>query len=221
MDKFNIYEYISFILPGGLIIAVVLYGFEIVPTNASPSATVLIMLTAAAFVVGHLNVAVANFLQPLAWGARPGSWPSSTAGVFGNRGRYDDARKQKVEDHFAQLFPDAADFQQRFNIAYTLLRQEQLDGHLQTLNHQIGFYRNMATAVVMSIGSLVAASRSGHHRLDLLLWLPLGLIALFLLVSRFRRFWARFGDEVIRGIQAWDLRREQAGSSADPENGRS
>jgi hypothetical protein len=209
MDKLDIYQYISFILPGGLVLATVLYGFEVVPTNVSPSATVLILLTAAAFVVGHLNVAVANFLQPLVWGKRPGSWPPSTAGLFGKRGRYDEAQQQRIEKKFEQLFPDASSIQQRFNIGYTLLRQEQLDGQLQILNPQIGFYRNMATAAVLSLGILIAASATGHDHLNPRIWIPLNLVALLLLVSRFRRFWTRFGDEVVRGIQAWDMRRSQ------------
>jgi hypothetical protein len=217
MDKLDVYQYISSILPGGLVLAAVLYGYEVVPTKANPSATVLILLTAAAFIVGHLNVAVANFLQPLVWGKRPGTWPPSTAGLFGKRGRYDEAQQRRIERQFEQQFPDASNFQQRFNIGYTLLRQEQLDGHLQTLNAQIGFYRNMATAVAVSLGVLVSATAAGHHRLDLPVWIPLGLVALLLLVSRFRRFWVRFGDEVIRGVQAWDLRRSQQSPGQDSQ----
>lgn len=209
MDKLDVYQYISSILPGGLVLAAVLYGFEVVPAKASPSATVLILLTAVAFTVGHLNVAVATFIQPLAWGHWPGKWLSSTAGLFGKRGRYDEVQQQIIEKQFERLFPDVRDFQQRFNVGYTLLRQEQLDGHLQTLNAQIGFYRNMATAVVVSIGVVIAATVAGHDRLDLRTWAPLFSVALLLLTSRFRRFWVRFGDEVVRGVRAWDVRRSQ------------
>lgn len=213
MDRLDIYEYISFILPGGLVLAAILYGFEIVPPTANVSATFLILLTATAFVFGHLNVAIANFVEPLAWGRWPGTRPSSTAGLFGKRGLYDPEYQRRVEERFDRLFPTASNFQQRFNLAYTLLRQEQLDGHLQVLNKQIGFYRNMATAVTVSLGIVIAASATGHYRLNLWPWIPLGVVALLLLVVRYRRFWIRFGDEVVRGTHAWTTRREQSGDA--------
>ncbi|MGI5322044.1 hypothetical protein [Actinomadura nitritigenes] len=209
MDKVSIYEYISFIMPGGAILAMILFGFEVAPTKVNPSATLLIILTAVAFLIGHLNVAIANFLQPLAWGKRPGSWPSSTAGLFGRFGRYNEADKEYIEKVFERLFPEMSNFQKRFNLGYSILRQEQLDGHLQVLNQQIGFYRNMTSAVIISIGTAIAAHITGHQRISLALWCPLLLIAASLFLMRYRRFWVRFGDEVIRGIQAWEMRRRK------------
>jgi hypothetical protein len=202
VDKLTLYDYLGFILPGGIVIASVAYGFELATIRAAPSAEGLILLTAAAFVVGHLNAAVANLLQPLAWGQRPGARLSSTLGVFGKSGTYSEEAQQRIEEDFASLYPQGVDFQQRFNLGYTRLRQEGLDTGAQIMNQQIGFYRNMAASTLTAMVIVGVATLQGHDALKWWLWLPLGAVAVLLEVFRFRRFWGRFGNEVIRGVQA-------------------
>jgi hypothetical protein len=62
-----------------------------------------VLLTAAAFVIRHLNVAIANMLQPVAFGHRPFRL-RSTEGLFGDHGRYHDGAEE-IEDEFAEYFP--------------------------------------------------------------------------------------------------------------------
>ena len=77
-----------------------------------------------------------------------------------------------------------------------------LDGHLQVLNQQIGFYRNMVVALGLSVGAQVAGvtlnlTASGPP-------LPLlgfkGLAGAVLFAYRYRRFWSYFGAAVLDGL---------------------
>lgn len=202
MDNLTLYDYLGFVIPGGLVVATVAYGFQLAPIDAAPSAPGLTMLTAAAFIVGHVNAALANYLQPVAWWQRPGQRLGSSVGLFGRRGLYDAQQQADIEQHFATRFPNARDFQQQFNLGYTTLRQKGLDKAAQIMNQQIGFYRNMAAGVLVSLVVLIAATVRGHDILRLWLWVPLAVAAEALFVFRFRRFWARFGNEIVRGVQA-------------------
>ena len=47
-----------------------------------------------------------------------------------------------------------------------------------------------------------AAAAAGHHTLRPQIWIPLDVLAAVLFAIRFRRFWVRFADEVVRGVRA-------------------
>jgi hypothetical protein len=222
VDKLTLYDYLCFIAPGGLVLAAVVYGFELAPVGGAPTSTGLVLLTAAAFIVGHLNAAVANYLQPLAWGKRPGSRLPSSTGLFGNRGLYGSTPQHQIEQDFKAPFPEAHDFQQRFDLGYTLLRQKKLDTGAQIMNQQIGFYRNIAASVLAGIFIVVIATLWQHDTLHWWIWLPVGIVAEVLFVFRFRRFWVRFGNEIVRGVQALHTTHSQSESAQDTsDDGRS
>ena len=201
-DKLGLYDYLGFIVPGAVIIAVAVYGFGLAGVTTAPSAEGILLLTAAAFVVGHLNVAVANMLQPVAFGHWPFTRLRSTEGLFGNHGRYREAERKEIEDEFAGFFPAASTFEEQFRLGYTLLRQKQLDLALQTANQQIGLYRNLMAATVVCLPLLAAAAAADHHTLRPQIWIPLDVLAAVLFAIRFRRFWVGFADEVVRGVRA-------------------
>jgi hypothetical protein len=209
MDKLTLYDYLGFVLPGALLLATAAYSFELATPKQVPSAEGLVILTAAAFLVGHLNASLAFTVAPLAWGRRPGGRIPSSAGLFrkGWRGRpagpY--ANNQRHIEHiFEKRFPDGNNFDQRLRLGYTLLRQKQLDGALQIANQQIGFYRNLAVGAAGCMVMLVSAAVTGHDGLDNRLWISASVASLVLCVLRFRHFWVRFGDEVVRGTMALD-----------------
>jgi hypothetical protein len=200
-DKLGLYDYLGFIVPGAVIIAAAVYGFGLAGVTTAPSAEGILLLTAAAFVIGHLNVAVANMLQPVAFGHRPFTRLRSTEGLFGNNGRYGEAERKEIEGEFAEFFPAASTFEERFQLGYTLLRQKQLDLALQTANQQIGLYRNLMAAAVVCL-PLLAAAAIGHGTLRPQIWIPLDVLAAVLFAIRFRRFWVGFANEVVRGVRA-------------------
>jgi len=201
-DKLGLYDYLGFIVPGAVIIAAAVYGLGLARVTTAPSAEGILLLTAAAFVVGHLNVAVANMLQPVAFGHRPFTRLRSTEGLFGEHGRYSAAEQKEIEAEFAEYFPTASTFEEQFQLGYTLLRQKNLDAALQTANQQIGLYRNLMAATVVCLPLLVAGAATGHGSLRPGVWIPLDGLAIVLFAIRFRRFWVRFSDEVIRGVRA-------------------
>ena len=203
MEKLTLYDYLGFIVPGGLVLATIVYGFDLASFREAPASTGMVLLAAAAFVIGHLNAAIANYLQSAAWGKKPGTRLPSSTGLFGKRGLHEEPAQQGIEQDFERQFPQGQDFQQRFDLGYTLLRQKKLDTSAQIMNQQLGFYRNTSASVLVSLLIVTVAAFTGHNTLDWWLWLPVGLVAEALLIFRFRRFWVRFGNEIIRGVQAY------------------
>lgn len=219
-DKLSLYDYLGFIVPGAVIIATIVYGFGLASVTAAPSAEGLLLLTAAAFVAGHLNVALANVLQPVAFRHRPFTRLRSSEGLFGKHGRYSEAERQKIETEFAEFFPAASSFEERLQLGYTLLRQKQLDQALQTANQQIGLYRNLMAATVVCLPLLAAAAATSHDVLDPAIWIPLDVLAAVLFAMRFRRYWVGFANEVIRGVRALKSPlSETSGASAEARVG--
>jgi hypothetical protein len=201
-DKLGIYDYLAFIAPGSAVIATVVYGFEIARVSTPPGGEAVVMLTLAAFVVGHLLAAVGNALQPLAFGQRPFTRLSPSEGLFGDRGQLAGTTEAAVDGELAAVVPGPMTPEQRLAAAATLLRQKALDSALQTFNQQIGFYRNLTVAAFVCLGVLVAARVQGHDVLPLALWIPVAALAIVVGVVRFRRFWGYYGYEVVRGVRA-------------------
>src|SRR6266545_8309707 len=110
----SIYDSLSFVLPGGTVLFTSVYGWNGWP-YPEPGATAAIGILAAAFVVGHLNAALAAFLEPLAWRHRPGQRMSSTWGLFGPGGVYTAAEQDTVEAEMAAKLERQERFQVLFN----------------------------------------------------------------------------------------------------------
>jgi hypothetical protein len=207
----SLYDYISFVLPGGLVTAVAIWGWYHGPTH-DPRAAAVAGLVAVAFVVGHVLAAFANLVvQPLLFLQRPGTRVDSTAGVFGRFGRYDAAEEKVIRDWFAERYGRGTSLQSAFNLAYTELRNSGWNSGLETINEQLGFYRNMTAASVVAIALVLAYAASGRPGVALWPWLPILGVALVAFAYRFRRMWASFGDYVIRGIRT----QPSAGRQAD------
>lgn len=200
-QPFTLYDYLSFVLPGGLVTATALWGWCHCPTE-DPGAAVAVGLVAIAFVVGHVVAAFANVVvQPVLFLQWPGTRTSSTAGVFGRFGRYDATEERRIRNFFAARYGDVISFQSAFNLAYTELRNRGQDKGLNTINEQIGFYRNMSAASVVAILLILGYEFTDRPGFELWPWLAILTVGAVAFAYRFRRMWASFGDYVIRGIQ--------------------
>jgi len=194
----GLYEYLSFILPGGLVLFTALIGFR-GWTWAEPGASALAGLVAAAFVIGQLVTAVAAWLEPLAWKRKPGSRQQSLDGLFGGGGYYTEAERPEIERLLQAGWGEGQSLQICFDLAYTSLQQSGKDQLVQKMNQELAFNRNMAGATIVSFVIVAIAWITEHDGLEPALWLPALAVATGLFVYRFRRYWRRFAHNVIRG----------------------
>jgi hypothetical protein len=199
MNPYTAYEYLSFILPGGLITSVAFYGYFGWPYS-EPGGTYLVGILAVAFVVGHLNAGLASWIEPGLWGDRPGGRTDSTWGMFGKRGPYDEEDRPGVEADVCNAMGESP-FRTAYNLGFTELRRQGQAGFLDILNSQIGLYRNLAVACGVCSIIVVGYNATDHQHLPLVPWLPILLVAAVVFTYRYRRFWVRFGDYVVRGVR--------------------
>src|SRR6266496_3784436 len=138
------YQYLTFLLPGALVLFVFVFGWNGWPYG-DPGAGPILGLSAAAFMIGHALAALANYFQPAWWGHLPGRRLLSSEGLFDRGGRYADTQ-QEVSAAFEEAFPSMGTFEARFGVAYAEAQAGPLGPKLQALVEQIGYYRSMATA---------------------------------------------------------------------------
>lgn len=197
MKPYTGYEFLGFILPGLLVLAIAYYGWH-GWSHGEPGPTAVLGIAAAAYIVGHVVAAAANWLAPLAWGQLPGRRVSSFQGLRGGNGKYVGVSDDQLLEW---LGADAEqDPQRAFDLAYTRIRQHGDTTQLDILNEQIGFYRNGAVAgllgtVIVITLELVAG---GAGTLPALTSAPVLALVTLAFCLRYRRFWTRFGDYVIR-----------------------
>ena len=100
MGPFTLYEYLTFIVPGGSVLFVAIYGWYGWPWH-DPGATALIGIIAAGFVVGNLLSAIGTWLEPLLTGGHPGGRPNGLWGQFGAGDKYSGRQSE-----FGKLFQE-------------------------------------------------------------------------------------------------------------------
>jgi len=201
VDRFTPYEYLAFLLPGGTVVWTLALALgQNVDLGAGEFAVVLGL----AFVVGHALAAVASWGEPIFWGDMPGGRTDPLWGVFGRNGPIDEERRPAIEHAIQARLKSVDGFPRLHRLGYTRLQQLGLDGHLQVLNQQIGFYRNMVVALVVAaavqIGSFLVLSIAPTYSLPAVVVVEAGGALLF--IYRYKRFWAYFGAAVLDGILA-------------------
>jgi len=197
-DRLSLYDYLAFVVPGAMILFVAVYGYDGWP-RGEPGVAGTVALTAASFVVGYINAALGNWLQPMFLGGKPGGRADSLWGTLGACSHYTDAERDRftrmLTDRYDDLPPGAG-----FHLAYTELQQRGLDGPLVLMNQHIGFTRGTATATAVGLTIDIGLALTSGTHLPLVVWGPILLSAMVPFVMRYRRFWRRFGDQVLRGI---------------------
>jgi hypothetical protein len=197
MSAYSAYDLLSFVIPGGLIVAVgylVAYG---VPAT-EPGATYLVIFLAAAFLAGHVNVALASWAEPVLWGRRPGGRVGSLWGLTGPGGTlaesWGDLRSRLAERYGSDLSD-----QELFDRAYVELQQTKRDDFLKILDSQVGFYRNATVACFLSTFVLAAGGLMGlAQHLPWIVGAGILLLGAVACQYRYRRFRRHFGAHVVR-----------------------
>lgn len=197
--KYSVYEYLTFVIPGGVILAATIYGWKGWPFG-EPGVIAAAGLVVAAFISGHALASVANWLEPMWWRRRPGSTVSSSAGLFGEGGLYDADEEKTLRNLFRKAFPELSGFENQWRAAYSVALRGPLGSRLQIMVDQIGFYRSMAAASLLCGLLILAFELGGKAHLPLLPWLPITAVTTLAFALRYRRFWTRLGDYVVREV---------------------
>lgn len=207
MDRLTLYDYLSFVLPGALILFVAVYGDSGWP-RGEPGAAATLGLVAAAFVIGYLNAALGNLVESVMLGGKPGGRADPLWGTLGDHSTYTDQEKAAATSALENRY--GVPVAMAYRMAYTELSQTDRDCRLQIMNQHLGFARGMATACaigfVIELGLVIV---DGSH-LPAELWLPLLAAGTGAFTYRFRHFWRRFGDHVLRAAMV--LQRDDAAS---------
>jgi hypothetical protein len=199
MSGYRPYDFLSFVLPGGTLLFFAFYGWFGWPWP-EPGGVALVGILAAAFIAGHAIAGISSWLEPLAWGRRPGAAPDPEWGMFSGSSVYSKNDKQVIEGELQSRYGDV-DFRTGYNLAYSEVDKAGYGPMLETLNERIGFYRNMTTAAIFGCLIVVGYNIEGRHALPTRWWLPIATVGGFLFFGRYRRFWRRFGDRVIRAFR--------------------
>src|SRR5438309_9158796 len=93
MNQYSPYDYLAFVLPGGLVLFTAVYGWYGWPWK-EPGATALVGLLAASFVVGNALSGLANFIEPMLLGSRPGKRPDGLWGQFAKGDRHEGEQQE-------------------------------------------------------------------------------------------------------------------------------
>lgn len=192
------YRYLTFLLPGGLLLFVCVYGWQ-GWTHGEPGATSALGLATAMFMVGHALAGFANWLQPVWWGRLPGTRVPSNQGLFSKGSRYE-GRQADIERQFGNIYTYVHGFEAQFGVAYVEAQVGPLGPKLLTFVEEIGFYRAMATASLLGSILLPVFSLMDRHHLPLVPWVPILLGAAALYALRLRRFWRYVGEYVVGSV---------------------
>lgn len=205
MNLYSAYDYLAFVIPGGI----VLLQFTVGVGHAigDPGAGAILLLLAAAFLVGHAVAAIASRLQPLAWGHRPGRPPDPLWGLGGGR-PYSAEEITGLKQELEARYGTGLTLLRLYQLAYTEIQHVGKDARLVTINSQIAFYRNAAVGLLIAAGLALVLQVTGRSTIDAWLTVPVYVFGAALFLDRYRAFWSQFADNVVRGFRI--LAREEA-----------
>lgn len=210
MDQLTLYDYLTFVLPGGVVLAVSTYASRGWPWPR-PSAAILVLLTGAAFVVGYAISGISNLVEPCFLGQRSLRNPDPLWGTLNGPSRMEDVEKQQLRGLLSARYGKELTATAAYRRALVELRAKDKAPMLPTINQHLGFARGMAVASMISAIILIACAIFGDSHLAVQFWVPVSAGAAALFIARFRRFWRWFGENVLRGI-AEIVRQEQDGA---------
>ena len=199
MNPYSPYDYLAFVLPGGAVLFTAIYGWFGWPWK-EPGATALVGLAAASFVIGNLLAAIGNWMEPLLTGKLPGKRPNGLWGQFAKRDRHP-GEEAALLTEFLQRYGQKVTLEQGYRRAQTELRGLGKADTLDTATSRIGFYRGMASGMLVSVIIEALLAIRWHTHLPVALWVPLMSFSLLLFAYRYRHFWRLYGDYVIRDFR--------------------
>jgi hypothetical protein len=200
MNLYSAYDYLAFIIPGGLTVGAVYIAFWGWP-QAEPGASALVILLGLAFLVGQVLASIGAWLQPVAWGHAPGSIVDPLWGVFGKGATYSEAEAEQVVRELEGHFGPGLSRNRLYQLAYTELQQSGKEGRLAVLNSQIGMCRNSVAGFLVAAVAQIVAIMAGPTLPNAGLLTAAYALGAGVFVARYKRFWGQFGDNVIRGFR--------------------
>lgn len=195
----SVYDYLSYILPGGVVLIAGWYSFF----NAKyqePGAFAAIILIVAAYILGQAAAVIWYWLEPIAWGHLPFRQVDRTWGLIGRNCAYPEDQRGAIEATFKTRYGPQA-FQSNYDLGYTEIQQSGKGDFLAILNQQIGLFGHLSAACLIGVVLVAGALMSGKGSANGLGWAALLIFGTLLFGVRYKHFWMRFGDQVVRQVR--------------------
>lgn len=199
LDFLSVYDYMSFILPGGVVILAGWYSLT-EAKYAEPGAFAAILIGIAAYVIGQAVAAVWNWFEPVAWGHWPFSRVDRTWGLIGDHGTYTTAEGATITAVFQKRYGSGA-FATDYDLGYAEIQQSGHGDFLAIMNQQIGLFGHLCMACGIGL-VMVATTKLPYQPTGLSIAFAVVLaLGVLLFGLRYRYFWKRFGDQVVRQVR--------------------
>jgi hypothetical protein len=139
------FDVLVFTLAGTFVIAGAWWGIDGVP-GESPSTAVIVGLVAASYLAGHVVAAASGVLWTRVWKRMGSATPFLAVFLHAFDAKADEA--SGAELRFRNAFQDTSDLDtyDRVELIRTVLRQQQLDSRLETMNTISWVSQSLATA---------------------------------------------------------------------------
>lgn len=202
---FSVYDFFSYVLAGGLVLAGTYWAFAELPHEPGAAAVFGIILLS--YATGHLVQSAATVWEGKLWERRgvPSTVRIATQSSpeHMHNGVYDEALRSLISKRIAQMSgAHALSPADMFAIARTELRARQLDGRAELMNTMYGLCRGLTTACALLIPIFIAAAVYTDDWTRLTVGIALMVLASMLYFMRAQRYSYRFADQVWRDFAA-------------------
>ena len=199
LNFLSVYDYLSYIVPGAVVVTAWWYGF-IGARYQEPGVFASIALVIAAYVVGLAVAAIWYWAEPAIWWHRPFARLDKTWGLIGARGAYPDDQREAIESTFAKRYR-SGDFGTNYDLGYTEIQESGKGDYLLIFNQQLGLLGHLSAACLLGGLVLVFAVIVRSTSVSALTWAIGLLVGSALFGARYRYFWKRIGDQVVRQVR--------------------
>jgi len=201
---FGIYEVLSDILPGSMLLMTFIYKYNLVQFKMLPESLLIIIFIFLAFIIGQIIHCIASDIEEYINRKKYQGYPSSTllSDEDTTFPRYfKDIIRQKVNTNFKTPLDSSS--QHIFDICYTFITQNKLSNRVMIFLNMYTFSRNMMVTTFIEGIMLLILSYIENN-------LVIGLISLLSFLStyffykRFIRYANSFAKEVFRSYFVFD-----------------
>jgi len=195
---FGIYEILSDILPGSILLMTFIFKNDFKQFGMLPDSLVILIFFFLAFIIGQINHCIASYLEGYINQKKYGGYPSSILltekdGTFPKY--FKDAIRHKINANFQTPLDSTS--QHIFDICYTFVIQNKLSNRVMIFLNMYTFSRNMMVAIFIEGIILLILAYMENNFLIVIISI-LSFWSTYFFYQRFIRYANSFAKEVFR-----------------------
>jgi uncharacterized membrane-anchored protein len=199
LNFLSVYDYLSYIVPGAVVLTAGWYAF-LGAKYQEPGVFASIALVVLAYVAGLAVAAIWYWAEPILWRHPPLSRLDRTWGLIGRHGVYPEEQRNAIQSTFAGRYR-AEDFATNYDLGYAEIQESEKGNYLLIFNQQLGLLGHLAAACVIGSVLIVVAVVLGTASVYALWWAVVLCGGSGLFAARYKYFWKRIGDQVVRQVR--------------------